>query len=201
MELNLIHEELINEEGVNVADLPLEIRKKIKGFNLLHGRLMNNPENEKLFVTLQKQSIGIADEVQNWLESDFDEEDEEEEETSKTSKTSNNEDNDEDEDEDEDEDDDYEDEEDEEDEEEINKKPNKQVETKNKTVEQNVSNPKSFGNLLMEKKILAITGNNQGKITIEYLRNIIGKEPDYPTQAVNNIVLKKIFLSSNYKLI
>lgn len=199
MELNLIHEELINEEGVNIADLPLEIRKKIKGFNLLHGRLMNNPENEKLFVTLQKQSIGIADEVQNWLESDFDDEDEEEEEE-KNSKTSNSNEND-----DEDEDDDYEDEEDEdedeEDEEEIKRKPNKQVETQNKPVGQNVNNPKNFGNLLMEKKILAITGNNQGKITIEYLRNIIGKEPDYPTQAVNNIVLKKIFLSSNYKLI
>ena len=197
MELNLIHEELINEEGVNIADLPLEIRKKIKGFNLLHGRLMNNPENEKLFVTLQKQSIGIADEVQNWLESDFDDEDEDEEEE-KNSKTSNSNEND-----DEDEDDDYEDEEDEDedDEEEIKRKPNKQVETQNKPVGQNVNTPKNFGNLLMEKKILAITGNNQGKITIEYLRNIIGKEPDYPTQAVNNIVLKKIFLSSNYKLI
>ena len=198
MELNLIHEELINEEGVNVADLPLEIRKKIKGFNLLHGRLMNNPENEKLFVTLQKQSIGIADEVQNWLESDFDEEDEEEEEE-KTSKTSNSNEKD-DEDEDEYEEDEEEDEDDDE-EEEIKRKPNKQVETQNKPVGQNVNNPKNFGNLLMEKKILAITGNNQGKITIEYLRNIIGKEPDYPTQAVNNIVLKKIFLSSNYKLI
>jgi hypothetical protein len=52
----------------------------------------------------------------------------------------------------------------------------------------------------MEKKILAITDNNQGKITIEYLRNIIGKEPDYPTQVVNNLLLKKVFLSSNYKL-
>jgi hypothetical protein len=197
MELNLIHEELINEEGVNVADLPLEIRKKIKGFNLLHGRLMNNPENEKLFVTLQKQSISIADEVQNWLESDFDEEDEEEEQ--KTSKTSNsNKNNDEDEDEEEDDDE----EEDEDDEEQIKKKTTKQVETQNKPVEQNVSNPKNFGNLLMEKKILAIiTNNNDGKISVEYLRNIIGKEPDYPTQAVNNIVLKKIFLSSNYKLI
>ena len=202
MELNLIHEELINEEGVNIADLPLEIRKKIKGFNLLHGRLMNNPENEKLFVTLQKQSISIADEVQNWIESDFDDEDEEEEEeeekTSKTSKTSNsNEDDDE---------DDYEDEEDEdeddEEEEEIKRKPNKQVETQNKPVGQNVNNPKNFGNLLMEKKILAIvTNNNDGKISVEHLRNIINKEPDYPTQAVNNIVLKKIFLSSNYKLI
>ena len=54
----------------------------------------------------------------------------------------------------------------------------------------------------MEKKILAIvTNNNDGKISVEHLRNIINKEPDYPTQAVNNIVLKKIFLSSNYKLI
>ena len=194
MELNLIHEELINEEGVNVADLPLEIRKKIKGFNLLHGRLMNNPENEKLFVTLQKQSISIADEVQNWIESDFDEEEEEEEE--KTPKTSNSNQND-----DEDEDDEDEDYEDDEDEETIKNSATKQPKAQNKPVVENVSsNPKNFGNLLMEKKILAITDNNQGKITIEYLRNIIGKEPDYPTQVVNNLLLKKVFLSPNYKL-
>ena len=194
MELNLIHEELINEEGVNVADLPLEIRKKIKGFNLLHGRLMNNPENEKLFVTLQKQSISIADEVQNWIESDFDEEEEEEEE--KTPKTSNSNQND-----DEDEDDEDEDYEDDEDEETRKNSATKQPKAQNKPVVENVSsNPKNFGNLLMEKKILAITDNNQGKITIEYLRNIIGKEPDYPTQVVNNLLLKKVFLSPNYKL-
>lgn len=198
MELNLIHEELINEEGVNVADLPLEIRKKIKGFNLLHGRLMNNPENEKLFVTLQKQSITIADEVQNWLESELDEEDEEEEvKTSNANKNKREQDNEEDEDE---EDEDEEDEEDE-DEEIIKKSATKEPKTQNKVVEENISNnQKRFGNLLMEKKILAITDNNQGKITTEYLRNIIGKEPDYPTQVVNNLLLKKVFLSSNYKL-
>jgi hypothetical protein len=198
MELNLIHEELINEEGVNVADLPLEIRKKIKGFNLLHGRLMNNPENEKLFVTLQKQSITIADEVQNWLESELDEEDEEEEvKTSNANKNKREQDNEEDEYE---EDEDEEDEEDE-DEEIIKKSATKEPKTQNKVVEENISNnQKRFGNLLMEKKILAITDNNQGKITTEYLRNIIGKEPDYPTQVVNNLLLKKVFLSSNYKL-
>ena len=196
MELNLIHEELINEEGVNVADLPLEIRKKIKGFNLLHGRLMNNPENEKLFVTLQKQSITIADEVQNWLESELDEEDEEEEvKTSNVNKNKREQDNEEDEDEEDEED------EDEEDEEIIKKSASKEPKTQNKVVEENISNnQKRFGNLLMEKKILAITDNNQGKITTEYLRNIIGKEPDYPTQVVNNLLLKKVFLSSNYKL-
>jgi hypothetical protein len=199
MELNLIHEELINEEGVNVADLPLEIRKKIKGFNLLHGRLMNNPENEKLFVTLQKQSISIADEVQNWIESDFDEEEEEEEE--ETPKTSNSNQNDDEDEDDEDEDDEDEDYEDDEDEEPRKNSATKQQKAQNKPVVENVSsNPKNFGNLLMEKKILAITDNNQGKITTEYLRNIIGKEPDYPTQVVNNLLLKKVFLSSNYKL-
>jgi hypothetical protein len=189
---------LINEEGVNVADLPLEIRKKIKGFNLLHGRLMNNPENEKLFVTLQKQSITIADEVQNWLESELDEEDEEEEvKTSNANKNKREQDNEEDEYE---EDEDEEDEEDE-DEEIIKKSATKEPKTQNKVVEENISNnQKRFGNLLMEKKILAITDNNQGKITTEYLRNIIGKEPDYPTQVVNNLLLKKVFLSSNYKL-
>jgi hypothetical protein len=54
----------------------------------------------------------------------------------------------------------------------------------------------------MEKKIMSIMqsrGDNRIKITD--LESIIGKEPDYPEQQVNNIKLRKVFLSSDYRLV
>ena len=190
MVLDLIHEELISEENVNVNDLPESIKKKIKGFNLLSSRLNKSPENEKLFNSVQKTSISIADEIQNWLESDFEDEDEEEEESddkdnnNPPTHTS------------------------------IDKGiPNTSVSnptpaTKSDSpptpITQNSNNtdntPKRFGNLVMEKKILSVISNGNSRIDSKTLTSIIGKEPNYPTQVVHNIVLKKVFLSSSYKL-
>jgi hypothetical protein len=54
----------------------------------------------------------------------------------------------------------------------------------------------------MEKKILMlISKNEEGRITINDLKSIIGKEPDYPEQIVNNIKLRKVFLSASYRLV
>ena len=185
MELDLIHEELISEENVNVNDLPESIKKKIKGFNLLSGRLKNNPENDKLFNTVQKTSIAIADEIQNWLESDFEENEEEEEEDNNppapaptnngTPPASNpapapapkS-----------------------------NSHPASVIPNSNPTD----NTPKRFGNLVMEKKILSVISANGGRIDSKTLVSIIGKEPNYPAQEVHNIVLKKVFLSSSYRL-
>ena len=68
----------MQEEGVKLSELPVEIQKKIKGFNLMRKRLEKNPEDEKLFIQLQKQAIKIGDEVQNFIENDYDDEDEDE---------------------------------------------------------------------------------------------------------------------------
>jgi hypothetical protein len=185
MELDLIHEELIAEENVNVNDLPESIRKKIKGFNLLNSRLNNNPENEKLFNTVQKTSISIADEIQNWLETDFEEEEEDDDKNPPAPASNNN----------------------------gtppapapapapapvskSDSQPNSVVSNSNN----NDNTPKKFGNLVMEKKILSVLNSNGGRIDSKTLMNIILKEPTYPTQVVHNIVLKKVFLSSSYKL-
>ena len=185
MELDLIHEELIAEENVNVNDLPESIKKKIKGFNLLNSRLNNNPENEKLFNTVQKTSISIADEIQNWLETDFEEE-EEEDDKNPPAPASNN-----------------------------NgtppapapapaPTPASKSDSHSTSVVSNPNNndntPKKFGNLVMEKKILSVINANGGRIDSKTLMSIILKEPTYPTQVVHNIVLKKVFLSSSYKL-
>jgi len=185
MELDLIHEELIAEENVNVNDLPETIKKKIKGFNLLSGRLKNNPEDEKLKNTVQRTSIAIADEIQNWLESDFEEEEEEEDKKLPNPAPNND-----------------------------GTPPtpapasapapapkiggHSTASTKNSNPTDNT--PKRFGNLVMEKKILSVINTNGGRIDSKILIEIIGKEPNYPAQEVHNIVLKKVFLSSSYKL-
>lgn len=182
MELDLIHEQLISEENVNVNDLPESIKKKIRGFNVMNGRLKNNPENETIFNSVQRNSINIADEIQNWLETDFEDEDEEDEDednavdkstppapkstnTPPAPKTNNS-------------------------------HPTSVIPNSNPTE----NAPKRFGNLVMEKKILSVISANGGRIDSKTLTSIILKEPSYPTQIVHNIVLKKIFLSSAYKL-
>lgn len=185
MELDLIHEELIAEENVNVNDLPESIKKKIKGFNLLNSRLEKNPENEKLFNTVQKTSISIADEIQNWLETDFDEDDDDD--TPPAPKDNNP----------------------------PAPKDNNPPTPKDNNPptppapkddnppvpkNNNDNTPKKFGNLVMEKKILSILNSSGGRIDSKTLMSIINKEPSYPIQEVHNIVLKKVFLSSSYKL-
>ena len=174
MSLNLIHEEVIDEENVNVADLPESIQKKIKGFNLLYSKFQNNTENENLRNTLNKNSVVIADEIQNWLEEDFEEEEEENNDNSVNDKNVSSE----------------------------NKSSEqKQAQTENTPNNTKIIENKNFGNLVMEKKILLVLNQNDGRINVKTLMSIIGKEPDYPTQKVNNIVLRKVFLSSTYKLV
>jgi hypothetical protein len=52
----------------------------------------------------------------------------------------------------------------------------------------------------MEKKILqSMSGGD--RISISQLEAIIGKEPDYPEQEVNNITLRKVFMASAYRLL
>ena len=183
MELDLIHEQLISEENVNVNDLPESIKAKIKGFNVLNNRLKNNPENVAVFNSVQRNSISIADEIQNWLETDFEDEDDEEDDVNNKATSD------------------------------APKKNNTPAPAtasalkgdKHSTPVIPNSNPtetapKRFGNLVMEKKILSAISSNGGRIDSKTLTTIILKEPSYPTQIVHNIVLKKVFLSSSYIL-
>lgn len=171
-----VHEQLIQEEELKISSLPSEIQKSIKGWNLLLGRLQRFPEDEKLFRTINTKSIEIADNIQDFIEKDFDDEDDENigSENNKNPKEST---------------------------EEI---PEKNPEETPKEVKPaptpKQSNPnKPFGNLVMEKKILTAMGGGD-RISISQLEEIIGKEPDYPEQVVHNITLRKVFLASSYRL-
>jgi len=177
--LRVFHEELLQEEEVKVSELPTEIQGRIRGFNLMRKKLEKNPEDEKLFLQLQKQAVKLGDEVQNFIENDYEDEDEDEEEdedkkskddkpasTKKDEKTSNDN--------------------------EGSKSPNKQK----------VTTGGVFGNSMMEKKIKSVMDSRgDNRIRITDLESIIGKEPDYPEQQVNNIKLRKVFLSSDYRLV
>jgi hypothetical protein len=180
--LRVFHEELLQEEEVNVSELPTEIQGRIRGFNLMRKKLEKNPDDEKLFLQLQKQAVKLGDEVQNFIENDYDDEDDEEEEeeedddkkskddkpasSKKEEKSSNDN--------------------------EGSKSPNKQRATTGGV----------FGNSMMEKKIKSVMDSRgDNRIRITDLESIIGKEPDYPEQQVNNIKLRKVFLSSDYRLV
>ena len=174
--LRVFHEELLQEEEVKVSELPTEIQGRIRGFNLMRKKLEKNPDDEKLFLQLQKQAVKLGDEVQNFIENDYDDDDSDGKSDSKSKgdkpalsttrgKTSND------------------------------KDDNKPAKTK-------VTTGGAFGNSMMEKKIRSVMeSRGDNRIRITDLESIIGKEADYPEQQVNNIKLRKVFLSSDYRLV
>jgi hypothetical protein len=194
----LLHEELLQEEGISVSELPVELQKKIKGFNLMMRKLENNPDDEKLYLQLKRQTTKLGDEIQDFIEYDY-EEDNDDEDTSKSkggekvdkkSKDSKKED---------DEDDD--DDEDDESKKSAKNKSDKKPQENNQKIVKKAPVGR-FGNPMMEKKILSIMdARGDKRIKISDLQAIIGKEPSYPEQQVNNIKLRKVFLSSDYRLV
>ena len=175
--LEQVHTQLIEEEKIKTSDLPENIRKKVKGWNLLYGRLKNNPDDEKMFNSVQRQSISIADLIQDWLEKYNEEEDEEEVTTTASSSKETT------------------------DTESSSKETTDTESSSKETTEKKPITKKPFGNLVMEKKIVAILKENNGRIPVSQLQSIIGVKPKYPTQIVHSIKLQKIFLVSAYRRI
>jgi hypothetical protein len=192
-----IHEDVLNEEELSVKDLPLKLQKKIKGWNLMFNKLKANPEDEKLERSLQKQSVTLADAIQDFIEKEYEDDDSSSDGDSKGK-------------------------------EEGGSKKDDGTEPKNKKEPKEEPNPdvddeddgnadsdgdgdgkskkepkqKGFGNLVMKKKIMdEIKKNGDGRIDIDVLESIIGKEADYPEQKVHDITLRKVFLASAYRLL
>lgn len=192
----LLHEELLQEEGIQISELPVELQKKIKGFNLMMKKLEKTPNDEKLYLQLKRQTSKLGDEIQDFIEYDYEEDDEDDdddnddasksksdEKSDKTSKDSKKE----------DEDDDGDDDD--------SKKSDKKPKENNQKIVKKAPVGR-FGNPMMEKKILSIMdARGDKRIKITDLQAIIGKEPSYPEQQVNNIKLRKVFLSSDYRLV
>jgi archaellum component FlaD/FlaE len=176
-ELNLMHEELLGQEDMTIRDLPIELQRQVRGFNVQKKKFDENPsDNEGNRLT--RISVDLAHKIQNFIEQDDEEEDDD-------------------------------DEQEEEQEEIIKKQPvrNEIPSQKTKDTEQVREKTKptttgiSFGNFVMEKKIKLECQENGGRIKITKLASIIGKEPDYPEQKVHTINLRKVFLSSDYRIV
>jgi hypothetical protein len=189
--LRVFHEELLQEEEVKVSELPTEIQGRIRGFNLMRKKLEKNPDDEKLFLQLQKQAVKLGDEVQNFIENDYEDDDS-------------------DDDDDDDDNDDNDDNDDKSDSKSKGDKPASSTKGEktskdkddNKPAKPKVTTGGAFGNSMMEKKIRSVMeSRGDNRIRITDLESIIGKEPDYPEQQVNNIKLRKVFLSSDYRLV
>jgi hypothetical protein len=158
-----------------------------------------NPEDELEERQLQKLSVKIGDMIMDFVEADFDEDEDEDEDKDNVSGSKDSGKNKEDK--------KYEPKSD------VKKEEEEEVKGSKKTTEKTSENSKEdtnsrkpktgkFGNLMMEKKILAIMeARGDKKIKISDLESIIGREPDYPQQEVNNITLRKVFLASYYRLL
>lgn len=188
--LELHHELLMEEEGIKVSDLPIELQKKIKGFNLMKNKFDKNPDNQKLFIHLQKLATNIGDKIQDFIEDEYEDEDEETFDDDKESKKN--------EDSNSDSKSDKNHVSDKKDKSDNDKETNKEQKQERQDKKQNGK----FGNFMMEKKILSIMeARGEKRIRISDLEAIIGCEPDYPEQQVYNLKLRKVFLSNDYRLI
>ena len=189
--LQLFHEEIMQEEGIKLSDLPQDIQKKIKGFNLLKASYDKNPE-ERTLINLRKRTVKLGDEIQDFIENDY--EDEEKADDKTDDKTDDNPDD--------KKDDKSSKDDDKSKKEKLDKKNDGEGKSNNPVNQKPVSTGDKFGNLMMEKKILAIMeSKGDNRIKISDLEAIIGREPEYPEQRVNNIKLRKVFLSSDYRLV
>jgi outer membrane biosynthesis protein TonB len=190
MAVTKLHEQIMEQGSVTFNDLPVNIQKKIKGFNLLNARYEKDESDEKLRATLERQTLAIGEMVQEFIDNGGkkDEPDPKPEPKGDDPKP--------------------------------DPKPQPKPEPKGddpkpepkgddpkpdpkpQPAPQPTPNPKGFGNLVMETKILKKIKENGGReISKSDLADIIKQDPDYPEQQVHNIRLRKVFLSSYYRLV
>ncbi len=65
--MDVEHRKLIEEENVNINDLPSEIRAKMRGYNLNLNNYVSNP-SPTAKKTVVKLDVEIADMIQTWLD-------------------------------------------------------------------------------------------------------------------------------------
>ena len=76
------HVEVLQEENLSPSNLPVELRDMIQEFNELQTEYDQAPSEEGL-EELKRESVTIADEIQDYLEENLEESEEEEEEPAK----------------------------------------------------------------------------------------------------------------------
>jgi hypothetical protein len=66
-EIEIQHRILIEEEEINISDLPPEVRNAMRKFNA-KMKEYEETEDSDLFYELQQDDIAIADDITTWLE-------------------------------------------------------------------------------------------------------------------------------------
>jgi hypothetical protein len=73
--LTLVHEEVMQEENLRYGDLPIDIQEDINELEELKSEYNDSPSEQGRNILI-KESIQIADDIQDWLEKDLDEDEE-----------------------------------------------------------------------------------------------------------------------------
>lgn len=76
-EIEIEHRLVIEDEGIEISDLPKEIRQAMRTFNQKLAKYEQTGD-ENLYYELQQDDVNIADGIENWIEdnqSDDDDED------------------------------------------------------------------------------------------------------------------------------
>ena len=145
-EIEIEHRLVIEEEKIEISELPEEIRQAMRLFNKKLDKYEQTGD-DNLYYELQQDDVAIADGIENWLEDN--------------------------EADDENEDDSY--------------------------LQQAAPQQAAPQANSIQEKLLAVVKNNT--ISVQDLQNIIGREPDYPTEKVGNLIFKKQYLKPFYELV
>lgn len=218
---------LLEEEGLSVDELPIEIRKRINVLRPLIAKFNDKP-SDKMKEAIIKNDVEIAEMIADYIEKDLPEKNEgNDDDDDNKSKNHNSSKNNRRRNDDDDDDDDSDDDENSNkngnkkpvaakpiqrsaEEIEAEKKAQKEAEEERKRKEAEEEQKRkdtekkpitNFGTLDMEKKIIENCKSNNGFISEKDLVSIIGKSPDYPEQFVFSIKLKKVFMKSLYQLV
>jgi hypothetical protein len=170
-EIEIEHRLVIEEEEIDINELPEEIRQAMRLFNKKLDKY-EQTEDDNLYYELQQDDVAIADGIENWLE-DNEAEDEDEDDSYLEAKSAQAQ----------------------------ATQATQQAAPQAQATQQQAApqaqatqQPNSI-----QEKLLAVVKNNI--ISVQDLQNIIGREPDYPTEKVGNLILKKQYLKPFYELV
>jgi hypothetical protein len=182
-EIEIEHRLVIEEEEIDISELPEEIRQAMRLFNKKLSKY-EQTEDESLYYELQQDDVAIADGIENWLE-DNEAEDEDDEDESYLEESDKS------------------------------KAQDKQAQAPapaqapaqapsqapaQAPAQEPAQEPQQAPKVdSVQEKLLAVVKNNI--ISVQDLQNIIGREPDYPTEKVGNLILKKQYLKPFYELV
>jgi hypothetical protein len=164
-EIEIEHRLVIEEEEIDINELPEEIRQAMRLFNKKLSKY-EQTEDDNLYYELQQDDVAIADGIENWLEDNEAEDDDEDDSYLEEAK--------------------------------FTQQAPQQAQAHQQQAQANQAQVPQQSNSIQEK-LLAVVKNNI--ISVQDLQNIIGREPDYPTEKVGNLILKKQYLKPFYELV